>query len=323
MTREDALKVFSKHRLDHMSDVEFDRRIARFLAMLPEKSEARAWLRQQIAHALRGLRAQIQWLDRLAARDLAIALQKARIDDTDQGQKLLKYEKQHEGTFNTAQRQIDKIKNPPPPPRPRAPRGPGKNETVTGPAAAPAEAVPATAAGARVTPDASPEPQAEPTPAGAGAAEVSLPTPTPTPTPEPQDATTAPAAVAEPGAVPVEITSKPISEAGPEGAGCPRPRTSEDVPVFEPTDEELERDYPKVVAFQRLHDMIAATYGTGRTPGQADSRPRAPANPGEFTSKPISSPSSPLPPPPGSAPGDAVRAPPGSDGERDRGPPRE
>jgi hypothetical protein len=319
MTQEDAERTFSKHQLDKMSPVEFERRIARFLCMLPEKAEALALLRQYIAQAIRGLRAHIQWLDRLAARDLEIALQKARIDPTDHGQKLLKYEKQHEGTFNTAQRQIDKIKNPPPPPRPRAPRGPGKNETVTVTTAAPAPAAaapaepvaaPPTSAVAEVTPDASPEARAEPTPAGVGPAEVSAPTLV-TPT----------AAVAEPGAVPVEITSKPISEAGPPETECPGPRTSEDLPVYEPTDEELERDFPEVVAFQRLHERLAAIYGTGATPDAGDSRPRAPANPGGFTSKPISFPWPPPSPPPRVAPSDAVRAPPGSD--RDRGPPRE
>jgi hypothetical protein len=304
MTKEHAENAFSKHKLDNMSRIEYDRRVARFLNMLPEKAEAWTDLRHYIAQAIKGLRAHIEWLDRLADRDLAIALQKALIDQSNQGQKLLKYEKQHEGTFNTAQRQIDKIKNPPPPPR--APRGPGKNETVTVTTAAPA-----TTAVAEVTPDPSPAPRAEPTSAGAGPAEVSAPTP------EPQNAAPPPAAVADPGAVPVEITSEPISEAEPAGAGCPGPRTSEDVPVFEPTDEELEREFPKVVAFQRLHDMIAATYGTGTTPGQADSRPRAPANPGEIASKAISSPL----PPPGSVPPDPVRAPPKSD--RDRGPPRE
>jgi hypothetical protein len=318
MTKEQAENAFWKHRLAIMPDSEFDRRIEVFLALLPEKAQAQAQLRKYISDAIAGLKAHIELLDRLAERDLDIALQKARIDQSEQGQKLLKYEKQHEGTFNNAQRQIDKIKNPPPPPRPRAQRGPGKNETVTVMPAAPAPAeaavaepaaAPATTAGAELTPDASPEPGAEPPPAGTGPAEASVSAPT----------TTTP--VAEPGAVPVEITSKPISERGPGGAGCPRPRTSEDLPVYEPTDEELERDFPEVVAFQRLHDILAGRHGTGRAPDPADCGPRVPANPGEFTSKPISSPSPPPSPPPGSAPGDTVRAPPTSD--RDRGPPRE
>jgi hypothetical protein len=47
--------------------------------------------------------------------------------------------------------------------------------------------------------------------------------------------------------------------------------TTDDLPVFEPTDEEIEREYPEVAAARKLHKMLVARYGTGLATGGSES----------------------------------------------------
>jgi hypothetical protein len=102
-------------------------------------------------------------------------------------------------------------------------------------------------------------------------------------------------------------------------------RTTDDLPVFELTDAELEREYPEFVRARKLNDMLGATYGTGVangtsesggpagfpasdvTPGVSDATDRQSRDPHPNTIEAIFGRS----PPPDPSPPGAVRAPPG------------
>jgi hypothetical protein len=73
--------------------------------------------------------------------------------------------------------------------------------------------------------------------------------------------------------------------------------TTDDLPVFEPTDEEIERECPELAAARRLHAMLAARYGTGAAtrgsePCPSPGSPIGPSGPGSDRDPGSSSPGS-------------------------------
>jgi hypothetical protein len=123
----------------------------------------------------------------------------------------------------------------------------------------------------------------------------------------------------------VPMTDEPISTGGCPPAETLRGITTDDLPVFEPTDEEVERECPELAAARKLHNMLVARYGTGVAFGGSESGPPLTATSGATspgsgsdprsltpnshfeTDEPIfGRPPAPDPPLP-----DAVRAPPG------------
>jgi hypothetical protein len=286
--------IFGRHRLEQMSDVEFDRRVERFLSLLPEKPEGKAMLEAYIADAIAKLDEQIELLDALAARDQAIALQNARVDLGVEGQRLQKYEKGHEGSHFAMLKGFDKLQNATcPDPGPQ--RGSGRAEARAaaggaggGPPSAAAEertefpdgvatASDGNATGSGV--ESSPDPDL-----GAVTSEPISDDPT---TPATSPVPAAPALAAQAPA-PVPDT---------EPAEDPGAKTSEDIPIEEPTEDELASYAPEMVALQKLQFKLDRIYGAGRDRG---------AN----TSEAIF----PQPPPSGPTPGEVVRAPPGGGG---------
>jgi hypothetical protein len=93
----------------------------------------------------------------------------------------------------------------------------------------------------------------------------------------------------------VPLTDEPIST----GAGSPaetvRGITTDDLPVFEPTDEEVERECPELAAARKLHSMLVARYGTGVANGGSGTCPAPP--PATGAASPGSGPNSQSPTP--------------------------
>src|SRR5262249_54473499 len=103
--------------------IEYDRKIAGLMAMVPEKHEGKALLVGYITDAIAALDEQIELLDARAERDRHIALQKARVDVSPEGKRLLDYEKKHEATYFATVRRLDVLQK-----RPGPAASPGKGQ---------------------------------------------------------------------------------------------------------------------------------------------------------------------------------------------------
>jgi hypothetical protein len=290
------ISFLQDHRIPQMSDVELGTRINIVLNMLPERTEAKALLQAYIAQAIAALDEQIETLDELATRDLEFALQYARLDATPDGQNLQKCEKGHEGSFFAAMRGIDKLQNPP---RPRAPRGARKTESP-GAAQAGAE-VEAGAPAPEVREESTEDPQAaapaEPTATGGAEADQQPPRPD-----IGADTSKATSSTEAPVVTSPSPSSTPAADA--------REKTSDDIPVFEMTEEEIERDFPDWAAARKLERTLSRYSAAGNRRGDPGSSKPPPPNPGAVTGEAIFG----RPPPSGPAPGARGRPPPKGQG---------
>jgi hypothetical protein len=291
LTDELAANNFWPLKPEAMTSNEFDSRINTFRKLLVEKPRAKALLQKYIADAIAKLDREITLLDAVAERDRLLALQEARIDKTDGGQRLLRYARQREGSCYAAWNRIDKLQNPP---RPRPPRGPGKNgaaggashgagELASGPGEEPSvcqasAAIPqetrqdgATAGTAPIAGGTAPtgQPISDAAPATNGAPIGAAPKLEPQPgalLPPPEPAGEGPGTIPDP-----EATREDV----------PGARTSEDVPVVEPSPAELQASAPKSAALEPLLRMIEAPHGPGPTGGTPGPGGRAPSNPAQ------------------------------------------
>jgi hypothetical protein len=311
-------KLFRKHRIEHMSDIEFDDRIDTLLDMLPEKKAGKAALQACIAAAIAALDEHIELLDALAERDLEQALQDARVDRTVDGQRLLKYEKQHEGSCFAMVKGIEKFQNPPRP-RPGGGGGPGSGrgrrntETPIGAAVAnpgPGDeeetAAPADCPCAPAAPGASRAAVAQVEPAL---------DPSPNPNPNPDVGASANEPISADPTIPAaeRIAASPTPDrpqlappTAPGAAEVPGEKTTEDIPVPEPTEEEAAQYARELAALEELRLKLEHIYGRRADSGEARADRPPPPDPSASAIKAIldRTPSS-VP-----TPDQAVRAPP-------------
>jgi hypothetical protein len=199
-------------------------------------------------------------------------------------------------------RGIDKLQNPP---RPRAPRSPRKTETQ-GLAEANAGAEVGVVAPAPEVRKENTEPPhaAPPTPTTVSTPEAELPRSDPGATTSEATSSTEAPSTGEPVVGSPSTPSTPAPAAGEPGA-----KTSEDFPVFEPTEEEIERDFPEWARMRKLERQLARFSGAGNRPGDPASAQPGPSEPSATTSKAIFGrppPSDPAPPAVGRAPPDGL-----------------
>jgi hypothetical protein len=219
---------------ERMSRTEFDRRVAFLLGMLPDKKQGKVLRLSYLAEARAAIEAQLELVECLYERDMAIAHQKSRVHQTPEGKRILDYEMKSQASLYAASKRLDIVQKPPrPAPRPGKGQASRPGESAVAPAA---PALPPGEGGRR------PGEGRRDAPAQANG------------TPEPE---------AAPGPEPAANTNEPIPELQATVPDEHGGRTTEDLPVFAPTDEELERDEPEFARLRKLHAEMQSRYGTG------------------------------------------------------------
>jgi hypothetical protein len=290
-----------------MFGAEFDIRVERIARSLPGKAEAQALLVGAIDAEIRRLEERLAVVEPRAEENLALAAEAARMEVTAEGSRLGQQILASYRGSDACLRRLEALKNP------RQP-GPGRGSRKAEPAPA-GPAPPDTptpfddAAGDRPAGAGDPAPSASAEPdageaisaprtdeailivADDATATVASPAPephAPAPTTTSATTTTATAPDTDEAILAGEPAPSPAAGAG-VPPPCPTPAapetTTDDIPIPEPTAEELQRYCPEVVAFQRLYQTLEATYGTGtgnRTTGgePASCPPPAAVSPG-------------------------------------------
>jgi hypothetical protein len=298
-----------------MSGAEFDIRVERITRSLPGKAEAQALLVGSIDAEIRRLEERLAVVEPRAEENLALAAEAARMEVTAEGSRLGQQILASYRGSDACLRRLEALKNP------RQP-GPGRGSRKDEPAPATAASAPQDTPGAASSAAAGDQPAGDPAPSASAAPDADKVSSAPradeailsvADDPPAADACWAPEPPAPAPSPPPTTTGAPAPDtdeailagepAPAAGAGvpprCPTPRapetTSDDFPIPEPTEEELQRDCPEVVAFQRLRQMVEATYGTGTrtTAGEpASCPPPAAASPGGPGSGPARAPRS-------------------------------